>query len=76
MTRRYYLIRNTSGCVYWSYRLDLDNIDEADMFERRAIARHGAIYVNRNGGFFDEGCAEEILETVKSCRFPDDPIEV
>lgn len=76
MTRRYYLIRNTSGFVYWSYKLDLSDIAEADPTERRAIAKYGTIYVNRNGGWFDDGCVEEILETMRACQFPNDSIEV
>lgn len=72
MKRTYYLIRNTSGYTYWSYRLTRHNRKDITEIERRAIKNHGIIYVNRNGGWMTEDNVDKILKTVVAENFPNE----
>lgn len=69
MKRKYYLIRNASGCTYWSYKATRRNKNLTPV-EKYAIAKYGTIYVNRNGGWMPESCAEEILQVITLNDFP------
>lgn len=72
MKRTYYLITNTSGCTYWSFKADATNFRKltTDMFQVAAILKHGPIFINRKGGWFPESCVSEIIKTVDQIEFP------
>jgi hypothetical protein len=72
MKRTYYLIKNTSGYTYWSYRLTYRSKKDITEIERRAIERHGIIYVNRNGGWMTKDNVDKILKTVVAENFPNE----
>lgn len=71
MKRTYCLIRNTSGCTYWSYRLSCSRCAELDSHQK-ALEKHGTIYVNRNYGYFPESNIDEIIAELVQEEFPDE----
>ena len=75
MKRLYFLIRNTSGCTYWSYRIARNdkNFKKQFLLYQQMVLKYGTIYVNRNGGWFPADAVESIHGQLVQETFPDDP---
>lgn len=68
--RTFYLITNTSGCTYWSYKVGREHAAFLSPIHAAAVMKYGDIYVNRNGGWMPANHADTILKTVESVNFP------
>lgn len=68
--RKYYLIRNTAGLVYWSYKVGREAVSWVAPMYARAIRQNGDIFINRAGGWMPAGCVGKILRTVEQEDFP------
>ncbi len=69
MKRTFYLIENTSGCTYWSYKLTPASYI-FDPFHQQAVDKYGEIYVNRNNGWFCKLAIKKIIKQVSQSEFP------
>jgi hypothetical protein len=68
--RKFYLITNSSGCKYWSYKVGRDQAPYLPMTQAMAVEKHGDIYVNQCGGWMTSECAVTIHKVVESKDFP------
>lgn len=69
MLRTYFLITNTSGCMYWSY---LGTIHNTVGTLNSMVLKYGNIYVNQNGGWFHQGAIKEVHRVLIQDHFPVD----
>ena len=68
--KTFYLITNSSGCTYWSYKVGREHAAYLPPAQASAVMKHGTIYVNRNGGWMPEACVITIHRGVKQMDFP------
>lgn len=68
--RNFYLITNSSGCKYWSYKVGREAASWLSPMLAAAVMKYGDIYVNRNGGWMPATCAVTIHKTVEQLNFP------
>lgn len=68
--RKFYLITNSSGCTYWSYKVGREHASFLSPMLASAVMKYGDIYVNQNGGWMPASCAVTIHKTVEQLNFP------
>jgi hypothetical protein len=71
--RKYLLIKNTSGCTYWSYYLRHKKDAEISL-HKEAIEKYGPILVNSRLGWMTVKSIDKILKTVITEDFPDETV--
>ena len=64
---QYFLITNLSGVKYWSL---LGTKSNTIGFNREALAKHGEIYTNANGGWFPKSAIKTIHAVAFGDSFP------
>ena len=68
--RKFYLIKNSGGLTYWSYKVGREAAKWLSPMLAQAVMRYGDIYVNRNGGWMTASCISEVLKVVEQDDFP------
>jgi hypothetical protein len=68
--RKFYLITNSSGCTYWSYKVGREHAAFLSPMHAAAVMKHGDIYINQNNGWMHAACVVTIHKTVEQTNFP------